>query len=273
MKYRGGFLKITIGKPGQEQTNEDSVIVRDNLMAVSDGAGGGGVYADKWSAYLVSKLPPEPITSFGEVKMWIDSIWEAFYDKYEKEAEKMGGLVLQKFYDEGSFATIAAVWIEGDVCRWMSYGDSVVFHYGARTQRLEHSFTTLADFNKPPYLISLHDELVEKAFHAGEYFLEGGDIVLCASDALAHYILMQYALSHRDEYDPQLREAIRAKTKNSFHIEAASSLKCDFERDVVRKLVRCCGHPYNFLRHMESRLRKSLISLDDYSCTIYIKQQ
>lgn len=271
MKSSIGFKMLTIGKPGQGQINEDSVMVRNNLMAVSDGAGGGGVYAEKWSAYLVSKLPHEPIKSFGGMKMWIDTIWEEFYDEYEKEAERAGSLVLQKFYDEGSFATLAAVWIEGDVCRWISYGDSVVFHYSGASHSLQHSFTSLADFNRPPYLISLHDELVEEAFRSGEYSLDKGDVVICASDALAHYILMQYALCHHEEYDSQLREAMMFKTKNSFHIEVASSQKCDFERDVIGSLLRCGNHRDNFRRHMEGRLRKNLISLDDYSCTIYTK--
>ena len=37
--------------------NEDAVIAKDSLIAVSDGAGGGGVFADQWSKYLVDKLP------------------------------------------------------------------------------------------------------------------------------------------------------------------------------------------------------------------------
>ena len=28
--------------------NEDAVIAKDSLIAVSDGAGGGGVFADRW---------------------------------------------------------------------------------------------------------------------------------------------------------------------------------------------------------------------------------
>ena len=41
--------------------NEDAVIAKDHLIAVSDGAGGGGVFADKWSKYLVDHLPDKPI--------------------------------------------------------------------------------------------------------------------------------------------------------------------------------------------------------------------
>ena len=266
------FIKMSVAKPGQGQVNEDSVMLRGNLMAVSDGAGGGGIYADRWSAHIVNSLPQEPIVSFGALEMWVDAMWEPFYDECELRAQVAGGLVLQKFYDEGSFATLAAAWIDGDVCRWIAYGDSVVFHYCAEKGLLSHSFTSLYDFNRPPYLISLHDQLIEKAFRSGEYALQAGDVVICASDALAHYILMQYELTHRDEYAGELRYAVAAGTKNAAHILAASARKTDFGRDVIGKLLRCKGNDNNFRRHTEALLRKDLISLDDYSCTIYTHQ-
>lgn len=39
-------FSISIAKPGQGQVNEDAAIAKENLIAVSDGAGGGGLYAD-----------------------------------------------------------------------------------------------------------------------------------------------------------------------------------------------------------------------------------
>ena len=95
-------------------TNEDAVIARDYAIAVSDGAGGGGVFADLWSHYLVEHLPEKPIKSYQAFDKWIDSIWEPFYNDCEKEAQKEGGMLLNKFYDEGSFATLVAVWKTGE---------------------------------------------------------------------------------------------------------------------------------------------------------------
>ena len=123
------ILCRTLGKPGQQQVNEDSVVVRGDLMAVSDGAGGGVKYADQRSAYLVERLPDEPITSFSGLNAWVDSIWEEFFNCYEQEAMKRGGLTLQKFYDEGSFATLAVAWISGN--RRLSVGiDIIVATFG-----------------------------------------------------------------------------------------------------------------------------------------------
>ena len=60
-------LAVTISKLEESTINEDAVKARDNMIAVSDGAGGGGVYAERWSSYLVNHLPEVPIKSFNEL--------------------------------------------------------------------------------------------------------------------------------------------------------------------------------------------------------------
>ena len=259
----------SVAKPWQEQTNEDAVLAEAGRVAVSDGAGGGGIYADRWSRYLLDNLPKEPITTFAELDSWVDAVWEPFYDEYEQVARARGGLVLQKFYDEGSFATLAAAWATGGGrWRWMAYGDSVAFHYSRRLDRLSHSFTRLADFNKAPYLISLTCPLVEGAFRSGEFAAEDGDVVFCASDALAHYVLMEYELSRRDEYQEELAEAVSAGKRNAALVTAAAGRSVDFRTDVVRELAACMGNDANFLCHAGRLLSRGLIGLDDYSCSM-----
>ena len=71
--------------------------------------------------------------------------------------------LLNKFYNEGSCATVAAAWqTNDDECRWIAYGDSVVSHYNRHTGLLQHSFTRLADFSNPPRLVSCKDPLEEE---------------------------------------------------------------------------------------------------------------
>lgn len=132
---------VSISKPNQGQVNEDATIAKDNVIAVSDGAGGGGIYADLWSKYMLDNLKDIPLKDFSDFNAWTAEIWETFYNECEERAKQKGGMVLQKFYDEGSLATIAAIWTEGDKCQWITYGDSVVFHYNSQTNILEHSFT------------------------------------------------------------------------------------------------------------------------------------
>lgn len=256
---------ISLAKFEEGIVNEDAAIAKDNVIAVSDGAGGGGVFAERWSQYLVNHLPDKPIKNYKEFDEWIDGIWEPFYNDCEKEAKKIGGLFLNKFYDEGSFATLVAVWKNGT---WMSYGDSVAFCYNKNTGKLQHSFTRLVDFNNPPYLINCKDPLDEKGFRTGQFKVDDDCIVFAASDTLAHYILMMYEVTHRDWYGEELIEAIDAQTKNSNFIKSAMRLrKIDFTKVVIQKLENC-KYPKQLKLHIGRQKRWGFIGHDDYSLVI-----
>ena len=256
---------ISLSKIEEGIVNEDAVIAKKELIAVSDGAGGGGVFAERWSKYLVNHLPDKPIKDYKAFDKWIDGIWEPFYNDCEEEAEKIGGLFLNKFYDEGSFATFVAVWKNG---MWISYGDSVAFCYNQKSKDLQCSFTRLADFNNPPYLINCKDPLDEKGFRRGQFAIDDDCVIMAASDTLAHYILMMYEVSHKDRFSEELQEAINAQTKNSNFIKAAMSFEgLDFEKDVIRKLLNCFTWPI-LQSHIKGLKKKGLIGHDDYSFVI-----
>lgn len=257
---------ISIGKIGENLVNEDAAIANDRMIAVSDGAGGGGVFADLWSKYLVEHLPDKPISDYQAFDKWIDGIWEPFYNDCEEKAKAEGGMLLNKFYDEGSFATLVAVWRNG---QWISYGDSVAFCYDKKTKKLQHSFGRIVDFNNPPYLVNCKDPTDMKGFKCG-HFEAGEDCVMfVASDALSHYILMMYEVSHQDEFREELQEAVDVQTKDSNFIKTAMGLKkINFEKDVLGKLLSCSKNIGNFRRHIEGLRKRGLIAHDDYSIAI-----
>jgi len=256
---------ISLAKFEEDIVNEDAVTARKELIAVSDGAGGGGVFAERWSQYLVDNLPEKTIKNYKAFDKWIDGIWEPFYNDCEEEAKKVGGLFLNKFYDEGSFATLVAVWKDGT---WISYGDSVAFSYNKKTGKLQHSFTQLSDFNNPPYLINCKDPLDKKGFRTGKFIADDDCIVFAASDTLAHYILMMYEVAHRDWYGEELILAVDAQTKNSNFLKSAMRLrKIDFAKDVIQKLENC-QYPNQLKLHIERLKRWGFIGHDDYSLVI-----
>ncbi len=256
---------ISIAKLGEGLVNEDAAKATKNWIAVSDGAGGGGVFADMWSKYLVEHLPDEPITDYQTFDSWIDGIWEPFYNDSEEAAKQEGGMLLNKFYDEGSFATLVAVWKDG---HWISYGDSVAFCYDRNTGLLQHTFGRLVDFNNPPYLVNCKDPSDEKGFKCGRFEINEDCIVFAASDALAHYILMMYEVAHRERYANELQRAIEAQTKNSNLIKTAMRLrKIDFNERVIKKLDNC-KYSQQLLAHIESLRRWGFIGHDDYSLVI-----
>ena len=256
---------ISIAKIGESLINEDAAKATGKWISVSDGAGGGGVFADKWSQYLVDHLPDEPILNYRAFDQWIDGIWELFYNIYEEIAKEEGGMLLNKFYDEGSFATLVAVWKDG---QWISYGDSVAFCYDKKTGELQHTFGRIVDFNNPPYLINCKDPSDEKGFKCGRFDINEDCVVFAASDALAHYILLMYEVAHKDVYAEELKQAIDAQTKNSNLIKTAMRLrKVDFAKDVIQKLENC-KHPQQLKAHVERLRRMGFIALDDYSLAI-----
>ena len=255
---------FTLGKIGENSVNEDAALLTDEFLAVSDGAGGGGLYAEKWSRYLLDKLPKTPLTSADDLDNWIDGIWQPFYDECEAAAKQQGGLTLQKFYDEGSFATLSAVWKVSDTqYKWLTYGDSVVFHYNKETGVLEYSISGLKEFNNPPYLINFLDKIKPEGVKTGSFEISNDSVLIVATDALSHYILMMYMLTHSDLYAAELNQALSAATKNSNFIRAAQSLqKIDFYTDVINKLFLS---DYNLTRHLARLYKDGLIAFDDYS--------
>lgn len=261
----------SIGKPELGCINEDAVVARENIIAVSDGAGGGGLFAERWSAYLLDHLPAMPICSADELDAWIGDIWEPYYNQCEEDAKQLGGLSLDKFYDEGSFATLVAVWrLSKSGYQWMSFGDSVAFHYNCRTKQLEHSFSCISDFDKPPYLINCKDKLQKDGFRKGTFYTDSDSVVFVVSDALAHYIMMVYDIANINRFKQELDAAESNYSKNSNYIKMARAIiGVNFEKDVIGKLIHTIGHPTNFRRHMQSLIRKGLIAYDDYSIAMF----
>lgn len=263
---------VSIPKFG-EKINEDAAFARNGLIAVSDGAGGGGVFADQWSRYLVENLSDEPIQNYSEFDNWLDAIWEKFYNEHEELAKAQGGLFLNKFYDEGSFATLVAVWkVSETECRWISYGDSVAFCYDRAKGELQHSFTKLADFNNPPYLINCKDPLDEKGFRCGTFKTSKTSVVFCASDALSHLILMLYETwlktngSYR--YNKEIEDAINAQTRNSQYVKLSLGLNPDFDAK-MKYFLRLSKREVEFQSGMNNHRDKlKLVANDDYSLAV-----
>ena len=258
---------VSIAKWNDHVANEDSFFSSDTCIAVSDGAGGCGLFADEWSKYLIEQLPKnKPITSFTELDEWVDGIWETFYNEHEERAKEGDGILLNKYYNEGSCATIAAAWITGDKqCKWMAYGDSVVFHYSQDTGVLEHSFTKLSDFSNPPRLVSCKDPLEEEGFSSGDFYLDESSVVFAASDALSHYIMMMYELSKSKEYGAELAEEYLKASGNSQLLKTAEMLRLNFTNKVIVKLLQVSDSQLTFEEYLKKLYRQGVIDIDDFT--------
>ena len=99
MIYRKDMNRgVSIAKFNDHVANEDAFYSSDTCIAVSDGAGGCGLFANEWSDYLMKNLQKDkPIVSFQELDKWVDSIWEPFYNEHEERAKEGDGILLNKY--------------------------------------------------------------------------------------------------------------------------------------------------------------------------------
>ena len=260
---------ITLSKITDSIPNEDSYFCNEDFVAISDGAGGCGVFSDKWSNYIVNKLPVKsPIKNFRDFDKWFDSICDNFYISYEEKAKKVDPMFLKKFYQEGSYATIAAIWrVSGSECRYIAYGDSVIFHYNYDTKELKHSFTKLEDFSNPPYLVNYIEPLNETAFSAGSFPLNNSSIVFAATDSLSHYILMMYMLSHREHYADQINDILNKKLPNSQLLSIALTQQINYN-DIINELISSIDNEKTFETLIKRLYSQGIIDTDDYTIVV-----
>lgn len=245
--------------------NEDAAIVHKERIAVSDGAGGGGVFAERWSKYLLRHLPATPIQSAEALDKWVDDIAQPYYDACEEDAKKRGGMFLNKFYDEGSFATLVAIWRQPDRSYfWMSYGDSVAFCYDKSTDTLTHSFTELKDFNKPPYLINCNNPLKPEGFRCGTFPAGHQLIVFAASDTLAHYIMAAYESRHQEKYAEELQRALDMETKDSNLVQSLLTQKTNFKK-LFQRIIQVADNYDKGKEYLKELENSGYLGHDDYS--------
>lgn len=259
--------KATVAKFGEQAANEDYAYGDRSCIALSDGAGGCGLYADRWSRYLVSELDKKrPIESYEQLDAWVGEIWQPFYDACEAEAMQGDAMLLNKFYSEGSCATLVAAWLlPGGRCHWLAYGDSLLFRYDRARGELWHSFTQLADFDKSPYLISCKDPLTPEGFSQGTMQLDEQSIVFAASDALSHFILMMYQVSRWDSYRAELDALVASHSSDSHLLQLAQATSYRFYEDIIEPLMQAASSDIAFASLMRKWHELGLLELDDYS--------
>ena len=167
------------------------------LAAVSDGAGGAGLFCGPWAETLVTRLPKTPITSMKALNQWMDGFCLNFRADHAA-LSKATPARHSKFIREGSFATLVAGWLayrRGRVMlQWLGYGDSqlMVFDRTGRQPVLAASYpATLSALDRAPFLLNWKDMPREASLHGGEMALPDRATVVLASDGIGQYLLLR----------------------------------------------------------------------------------
>ena len=255
---------FTTHKINDPSTNEDAVRGTPNFIAVSDGAGGCGIFAERWSQYLVDNLSACSFGGFDVFNQWIDSIWEPFYNEIESELDRYDKFVGNKFQKEGSYATLAVVWHTELNINYCYYGDSSIFVFDTmQDEMLFMSAPDIATYDKSPCLINWKDLPIARAYHQGALALTTNQHAFVASDSLSCFITMAY-------YAAKQADQINQFTETTSKLSAvAQSMKVymedkSFYKDILLPLFSCDSNA-DFRALIASYVDMQLILDDDFS--------
>ena len=245
-----------------------------NPIAVSDGAGGAGLFTGEWAEYLCDHLPDDSISTFEEFSGWINSIWEPFCNKYQTVAEERG--IGAKFLSDGSWATLVSIWFPKDnnqSCKWLAYGDSTIFVFDLEAKCLD--FCSVKDINlftESPYLINWKEDPSPVGFSHGEFILKKNQLVLLASDAMSQYIFLQYLLQQND--DPAKMQLGQLEASGSRLAVQMGKMKnssnsADFFTTALPELIESLNLIDDFQVLTDKLKQQGFLAFDDYTLVMY----
>jgi hypothetical protein len=244
------------------RVNEDALLIKENCIAISDGAGGVGILADLWSKELVQNIPNKPFNSITELDEWLNDFWEGFYTgnlpKLKDDPWK-----LKKFESEGSQATLSVLWkIESNQYIYQSYGDSTLFVYNTKTGGLEiqKNIKSINYFGSHPYLINWK---VEKHFEEGFFEqrldLEIDEEIIMATDGIAMYIFGAYMV-YSNSISEEVTESKMLKIVDYFKENPIS----DF-REFMAELKSSLANKGDFQKLTSNWYKNRALDNDDYT--------
>ncbi len=267
---------------GNIRTNEDTFVVemhQNTVFAVSDGAGGSGIFARDWANTLLKNLPDKPFADIKALNEWIESFWEKFYLEKKQEiehntAQNLVDFVKIKFNEEGSFATLLAVWITENHIKTVAFGDSTLVVYYPNTKKcVFFPYTDVLDYENNPFLLNWHETANEKGFFAHTFDIDTNFHtplhLYLVTDALAQYLHCAYLATHFPDklleiaHKPCRLADIAQKFLNLLEIQHTD---IDFFASTLQHLKESLASPLLFKNFIYDLHQKGLLLRDDCTC-------
>lgn len=217
------------------------------VSVVANGSENKSIFSGQWAKYLCDHTPVNPITSINGLRIFIDHIWNDFYEKQRTRiTDKFQKLTFDKY---GSQASYAACWFENKsdktFFRWLSYGNSSVMIYNQNTDELlvPDYNSQLLGFLLNKGSINWKDEQIDEKFlkTGSEEILKEGMQIIVATNAIAEHLAISYLIikAKDDKYwevlssimksDPKLSHKI-FKKRNAFSYLSFSDLLNDWKQ-------------------------------------------
>jgi hypothetical protein len=228
MSLRVNILgRISISNPMEMdyKSNEDELDIIDTgkikRIVVCDGAGGAGVFCGDWAKTIAQSVDVDPKSFRSSFETWYQGIGESFHKHITSNKDLTDSVLLSKFYQQGSFATMLALWIDTENTTYTcaGIGDSLLFHFQNQGNWVLKSVFPVKDvqnIQSNPRLLSWGSETIAFPCYEEHPVYDDSIFILC-SDSMARWILIMLDIINTDAL-------IQAGVNRSFQESLASEI-------------------------------------------------
>lgn len=262
----------SISKPdeqGRKCEDKFHVLEEENILLLSDGAGGVGVFADEWADFLVKGFSKNALKDQNTFANHLHSLKLLFYQQKEVFLDDNPSEFSDTFFMEGSAATLVVISIDTDANEMdcCAIGDSCAMLYRPATNELKWNIEGLSTFTQHPHLVNCADPSInENAIIETKWKYQSGDLLLMATDALAQWLMIEY-LTKKEIASPMLNELLSQPfaTANYIHTIANSH---DCKRpfgELVEGLWCRLQDKTDFGAYLLNKMQRGHLAPDDYT--------
>ncbi len=258
-----------------EIENEDAVNyfedTRGHRIAVSDGAGGAGIFCKSWAEHLVKNQPDSPFSNKEIIKEWFINISKSFYNENIESINNLDSFILEKFIKEGSYATLFFTWWNNhtNILHYSGIGDTTLFIF--RKCEVDYNPILITPINQQkslddfPKLLNWNKELSFDLI-SKEINLKSKDILIICTDSLARWIIYHLMILATSETQNLLGDTISKNINNEKLENFKLSNKYKNITDLLFKLEYTLNESLDYFKKViEKQINDNQLEKDDFT--------
>ena len=245
--------------------NEDALRVHSDdskkkLIAISDGAGGVGIYCKQWAEFIVANAPETPDRNLNS---WFLEISKEFYLKYYNI--DFGDIeTKEKFISGGSYATLLFLWIDynKNLINYVGVGDSSLFilrkgEEGIYLPILIYPINDNEFIDQNPTLLNW--KKTKQINTIKSFSLQKGDIIIAGTDSISRWVLENLLVLKPTETRALLNPDFKIDNKT---LEKHKLSECSLKKieDIFEAIPK---DKYEAIKYFEKFINNNSMEADD----------